>query len=224
MTNQALVATRVAELRDRIVRAGGVGVGIVAVTKNFGIDAWGDAKFAGCEAVGENYAQELIAKSQQINRVDRLPVHFIGQLQTNKIKSLIDIVDVWQSVDRAAVVAELVKRHAGRAAGGRCEMLLQVNTTNESDKGGCDPTEAKTLVEQARQGGLDVTGLMTVGPTDMDPVKTRSAFSLLRQMAADLGVAQLSMGMTADVEIAVEEGSTLVRIGTALFGQRPRSI
>jgi hypothetical protein len=65
---------------------------------------------------------------------------------------------------------------------------------------------------------------MTVGPTDMDPVKTRSAFSLLRQMAADLGVAQLSMGMTADVEIAVEEGSTLVRIGTALFGQRPRSI
>ncbi len=224
MINQARVATRVAELRDRIARAGGVGVGIVAVTKTFGIDAWNDAKFAGCQAVGENYAQELIAKSRQIARLDRLPVHFIGQLQTNKIKSLFDIVDVWQSVDRASVVTELAKRQMARTSAGRCEILVQVNTTNEMDKGGCDPTEAEALVHQARQGGLDVTGLMTVGPTDMDPVKTRAAFALLKRMATDLGVEQLSMGMTADVEIAVEEGSTLVRVGTALFGQRPHSI
>ena len=222
--NQALVETRVAELRDRISRAGGMGVGIVAVTKTFGIDAWNDAKFAGCEAVGENYAQELIAKSQQIDRAERLPVHFIGQLQTNKIKSLFDIVDVWQSVDRASVVTELVKRQTARTSAGRCEILVQVNTTSEMDKGGCDPTEVETLVHQARQGGLDVAGLMTVGPTDMDPMKTRAAFGLLKRMAADLGVEQLSMGMTADVEIAVEEGSTLVRVGTALFGQRPHSV
>jgi len=222
--NQALVATRVTELRDRISRAGGIGVGIVAVTKTFGIDAWSDAKFAGCEAIGENYAQELIAKSQQVDRAERLPVHFIGQLQTNKIKSLFDIVDVWQSVDRASVVTELVKRQMARTSAGRCEILVQVNTTSEIDKGGCDPTEVETLVHQARQGGLDVTGLMTVGPTDMDPMKTRAAFSLLKRMAADLGVEQLSMGMTADVEIAVEEGSTLVRVGSALFGQRPHSI
>ena len=224
MTNQALVATRVAELRDRITRAGGIGVGIVAVTKTFGIDAWSDAMFAGCEAVGENYAQELIAKSQQVDPAKRLPVHFIGQLQTNKIKSLFDIVDVWQSVDRASVVTELVKRQMARTSAGRCEILVQVNTTSEMDKGGCDPTEVETLVHQARQGGLDVTGLMTVGPTDMDPFKTRAAFGLLKRMADDLGVEQLSMGMTADVEIAVEEGSTLVRVGTALFGQRPHSI
>ena len=224
MTNQALVATRVAELRDRITRAGGIGVGIVAVTKTFGIDAWSDAMFAGCEAVGENYAQELIAKSQQVDPAKRLPVHFIGQLQTNKIKSLFDIVDVWQSVDRASVVTELVKRQMARTSAGRCEILVQVNTTSETDKGGCDPTEVETLVRQARQGGLDVTGLMTVGPTDMDPFKTRAAFGLLKRMADDLGVEQLSMGMTADVEIAVEEGSTLVRVGTALFGQRPHSI
>jgi pyridoxal phosphate enzyme (YggS family) len=222
--NQALVATRVTELRDRISRAGGIGVGIVAVTKTFGIDAWSDAKFAGCEAIGENYAQELIAKSQQVDRAERLPVHFIGQLQTNKIKSLFDIVDVWQSVDRASVVTELVKRQMTRTSAGRCEILVQVNTTSEIDKGGCDPTEVETLVHQARQGGLDVTGLMTVGPTDMDSGKTRAAFRLLKQMALDLGVEQLSMGMTADVEIAVEEGSTLVRVGTALFGERPHSI
>lgn len=222
--NQVLVATRVAELRDRISRAGGIGVGIVAVTKTFGIDAWSDAKFAGCEAVGENYAQELIAKSKQVERLDRLPVHFIGQLQTNKIKSLFDIVDVWQSVDRASVVTELVKRQMARTSAGRCEILVQVNTTSEMDKGGCDPIEVEALVHQARQGGLDVTGLMTVGPTDMDRGKTRAAFRLLKQMALDLGVGQLSMGMTADVEIAVEEGSTLVRVGTALFGQRPHSI
>ena len=127
-------------------------------------------------------------------------------------------------MDRAAVVAELVKRHAARVTDGRCEMLLQVNTTSEIDKGGCDPAEVNTLVDQARRGGLEVTGLMTVGPTDMDPGKTRAAFRLLKQMALDLGVEQLSMGMTADVEIAVEEGSTLVRVGTALFGQRPRSL
>jgi len=222
--NQALVATRVAELRDRISRAGGIGVGIVAVTKTFTKDAWSDAKFAGCEAIGENYAQELIAKSQQVDRAERLPVHFIGQLQTNKIKSLFDIVDVWQSVDRASVVTELVKRQMARTSAGRCEILVQVNTTSEIDKGGCDPTEVETLVDQARKGGLDVTGLMTVGPTDMDLEKTRAAFRLLKQMALDLGVEQLSMGMTADVEIAVEEGSTLVRVGTALFGQRPHSI
>ena len=222
--NQALVATRVAELRDRISRAGGIGVGIVAVTKTFTKDAWSDAKFAGCEAIGENYAQELIAKSQQVDRAERLPVHFIGQLQTNKIKSLFDIVDVWQSVDRASVVTELVKRQMARTSAGRCEILVQVNTTSEIDKGGCDPTEVETLVHQARQGGLDVTGLMTVGPTDMDSGKTRAAFRLLKQMALDLGVEQLSMGMTADVEIAVEEGSTLVRVGTALFGERPHSI
>ena len=224
MTNQALVATRVAELRERISRAGGVGVGIVAVTKTFGIDAWSEAKFAGCEAIGENYAQELIAKSQQVDRAERLPVHFIGQLQTNKIKSLFDIVDVWQSVDRASVVTELVKRQLARTSAGRCEILVQVNTTSEIDKGGCEPTEVEALVQQARKGGLDVTGLMTVGPTDMDSGKTRAAFRLLKQMASDLGVEQLSMGMTADVEIAVEEGSTLVRVGTALFGQRPHSI
>jgi len=222
--NQALVATRVTELRDRISRAGGIGVGIVAVTKTFTKDAWSDAKFAGCEAIGENYAQELIAKSQQVDRAERLPVHFIGQLQTNKIKSLFDIVDVWQSVERASVATELVKRQMTRTSAGRCEILVQVNTTSEIDKGGCDPTEVETLVHQARQGGLDVTGLMTVGPTDMDSGKTRAAFRLLKQMALDLGVEQLSMGMTADVEIAVEEGSTLVRVGTALFGERPHSI
>ena len=140
------------------------------------------------------------------------------------IKSLFDIVDVWQSVDRASVVTELVKRQLARTSAGRCEILGQVNTTSEVDKGGCDPTEVEALVHQARQGGLDVTGLMTVGPTDMDPMKTRAAFGLLKRMATDLGVDKLSMGMTADVEIAVEEGSTLVRVGTALFGQRPHSV
>jgi len=224
IVNQNLVAERVAELRARMARAGGQHVAIIAVTKTFGIDAWNDAKFAGCEAIGENYAQELNAKSQQIAKADRLPVHFIGQLQSNKIKPLFDVVDVWQSVDRDSVIKELVKRQSGRESQGQCEMFLQVNTTNEADKGGCEPSQAEKLVGQAREGGLLVTGLMTVGPTDSDPVRTRDSFRLLKTMAGDLGVHQLSMGMTSDVEIAVEEGSTMVRVGTALFGQRPHSL
>ena len=215
--NQALVATRVAELRDRISRAGGIGVGIVAVTKTFGIDAWNDAKFAGCEAVGENYAQEIVQKADEVALADRLPVHFIGQLQSNKIKQLAGIVDVWQSVDRLALLTEIAKRSPRSGA----EVLIQVNATGEDGKGGCAPDEVGELVHSALDLGLSVMGLMTVGPTQQDPVMTRSAFRLLRTLVDEHELRHCSMGMTGDLEIAIEEGSTMVRVGSALFGNRP---
>ncbi len=175
------------------------------------------AQVAGCDGVGENYAQEVLAKAGAVPRANRLPVHFIGQLQTNKIKQLADIVDVWQSVDRASVITEIAKRVRRPDVG----LFIQVNTTDEDNKGGCSPAELAQLVKQATNVGLLVNGLMTVGPTDADPQRTRSAFSLLRTLADEHGLAHRSMGMTGDLEIAIEEGSTMVRVGSALFGNRP---
>ena len=98
--------------------------------------------------------------------------------------------------------------------------MRQVNSTNEPDKGGCQPSDVEALLTRARSLGLDVIGLMTVGPTESDMTATRNAFRLVGKIAKDLGLKELSMGMTSDLEIAVEEGSTAVRIGSGLFGTR----
>lgn len=210
------VAARVAEVRQRIVRAGGVGVSLVAVTKTFAHRAWTLAHEAGCDGIGENYAQELLAKHAE--GPSPLPVHFIGHVQTNKVRSLIDVVDVWQTVDRPSLVDEIAKRAGNRAP----RIFLQVNTSGEGTKSGCTPTELPDLVRRSREQGLNLDGLMTIGPTTMEEGPTRAAFRLLRRLADEHGLTQCSMGMSGDVEIAVEEGSTLVRVGSALFGPRPR--
>ena len=105
--DQRSVSEAVAALRHRITLAGRTDVALVAVTKTFGSDAWRFAKDAGCQAVGENYAQEVVQKAGEVALSDRLPVHFIGQLQSNKIKQLADIVDVWQSIDRLSLLTEI---------------------------------------------------------------------------------------------------------------------
>jgi hypothetical protein len=214
----------VGEIRDRIHRAGGVDVKIIAVTKTWGAEAMIGAHTVGCDGVGENYAQELIRKVALVPLSLRLPIHFIGQVQTNKVKSLINIVDVWQSVDRISVVDELVKRSGVRVKPNATRIMLEVNTTGELTKGGCDPAEVSTLLACAREGGLEVCGLMTVGPTNGDVDLTRRAFRLLAELADDHELAERSMGMSGDFEIAVEQGATLVRVGTALFGQRPSGL
>ena len=216
MLDERVVARRLDDLRRRIVASGGVGVRIVGVTKTLGPESWRIARRLGIDAVGENYAQELAAKADDVVPEDRPSVHFIGHLQTNKVRLIADAVDVWESVDRGSLVAEIAKRQAGRQP----QVLIQVNTTGEVGKNGCTPGEASALVDAARKEGLRVMGLMTVGPTDQDLVRTRSAFALLRRLADDLGVEERSMGMSADLEIAVEEGATIVRVGSALFGQR----
>lgn len=217
--DQRSVSEAVASLRKRITAAGGVDVAIVGVTKTFGPEAWRFAQVAGCDAVGENYAQEVVAKAAEVVMVDRLPVHFIGQLQSNKIKQLAGIVDVWQSVDRLSLLSEIAKRSTQSSA----KVLLQVNVTGEDGKGGCLPVEIGELSRAARDLGVNVLGLMTVGPTNEDPIVARSAFRSLRALVNEHGLQQCSMGMTGDLEIAIEEGSTMVRVGSALFGNRPSS-
>ena len=218
--NLEAINERVSEIRTRISNAGGKSVTLIAVTKTFDATAMTSAFASGCDAVGENYAQELIAKSEQVPKDQRLPVHFIGRLQSNKIRSLVNCVDVWQSVDRLSLIDEIAKRCLAVKSIKPVQIMLQVNSTNEPDKGGCEPSDVEALYIKAQSLGLDVIGLMTVGPTQSDTKATRNAFRLVGKIAHELGLKELSMGMTADLEIAVEEGSTAVRIGSGLFGAR----
>lgn len=207
------VREAVAGVRDRIRAAGGDdSVLLLAVTKGFGPDAIEAALAAGCRAIGENYAQELVAKRDAAALAE---VHFIGQLQTNKVRQLVGLVQVYETVDRARLAQEIAKRDPGAA------VLLQVDTSGEPGKGGCPPADLDALVDHARSAGLDVRGLMTVGPTEGGPEAARPGFRLVRAAADRLGLAVCSMGMSDDLEVAVQEGSTEVRIGSALFGPRP---
>lgn len=216
--DNSTVADRVASVRQRIADAGGKNVELIAVTKTFDVSAMVSAFDSGCDGVGENYAQELIAKAKLLPIEKRLPVHFIGRLQTNKIKALIEVVDIWQSVDRPELIKEIAKRSA--TAKSQAKIMLQVNSTNEMDKGGCQPAEVEELLRLAIESKISVIGLMTVGPTQNEPELTRQGFRLVRKLADDLGLAQCSMGMTGDLEIAVSEGATMIRVGSALFGAR----
>src|SRR4051794_22384712 len=141
MTELGGLAERLQRIRQQITAAGGVDVEILAVTKGHAVDAVEAAVGVGLRAIGENYAQELVGKFGD-RRFD-VAVHFIGQLQTNKVRQIAGLVDVYETVDRAALVTELAKRAAG------AHVLVQVNTTGEPSKGGCVPGEATALVEQA---------------------------------------------------------------------------
>lgn len=209
------VAERLAAVRERLARAGGEHVRIVAVTKGFGADEIRAAHAAGCRDIGESYAQETVRKLDGL-ALDGLRVHFVGHVQTNKVRQLAPLVDVWDSVDREPVVAEVAKRAPG------APVLLQVNTTGEPAKSGILPAELPELLRAARHAGLRVEGLMTIGPTEGGPAAARPAFALLRRLVDEHDLAECSMGMSGDLEVAVEEGSTQVRVGTAIFGDRPR--
>ena len=209
-----LIASRAAEVRQRIdAAANGRSVTMVAVTKAFPAELAVRAVSAGLLDLGENYAQELVGKAPSLaGEAHRW--HFIGGLQRNKVKMLADAVAVWHTVDRDSIVDEIAKRAPA------ARVLIQVNTTDEAQKSGCAPGAAAALVDRSRSAGLEVQGLMTVGPTDQG-VDPRPAFVALRELAARIEVAELSMGMSADYELAVAEGATIVRVGSVLFGPRP---
>lgn len=210
------VAAGMVAVRERIAAAGGAQdrVRVVAVTKGFGPEAPLAALEAGIVHLGENYAQELVAKAAVVGD-DPAPVwHFIGGLQRNKVRLVAPFVALWETIDRASLGAEVAKRAPGAA------VLAQVNISEEATKGGCDPDEAADLVARLRDLGLEVRGLMGVAAAgDLD--RARSQFGRLAALASVLDLAELSMGMSADLEAAVAEGATIVRVGTALFGPRP---
>jgi PLP dependent protein len=205
------VAERVAAVRARIADAGGEGVTLVAVTKGFEPEVVAAAVAAGIEDVGESYAQELVAKAAV---VEAPRWHFVGRLQANKVRAMAGTVDLWQSVDRPRLVDELARRAPG------AKVLVQVDVTGEPAKGGCPPAEVPALVERAAGAGLEPRGLMAIGPLG-PPEDARPGFRALVGLADRLGLAERSIGMSGDLEVAVQEGATMVRVGTALFGPRP---
>lgn len=195
---------------------------ILPVTKGFGPDAVEAAIGAGVTAVGENYVQELLAKLDALAaRGTPAPaVHLIGQLQTNKVRLVAGRVARYETVDRPRLATEIARRDPGAT------VLIQVDTTGTVGKGGCPLDQLDALVDHVRSEGLVLDGLMSVGPTpdragSAGPEASRAGFRAVRAAADRLGLGIVSMGMSDDLEIAVQEGSTEVRVGSALFGSRP---
>lgn len=211
-----MVAARLTALRAQIEASGRdpKSVEIVAVTKGHGLEACAAALANGLMDLGESYAPELVAKAAD-PRLAGVRWHFVGGLQTGRIRLVAGLVHLWQSVDRAKLVTEISRRAPG------ARVLVQVALSDEPGKAGCQPAEAPGLVRQAQDAGLAVIGLMGVGPGVGGPEAARPGFRGLRALATDLGLATVSMGMSRDVPVALAEGATLLRVGTALFGPRP---
>ena len=209
------VTRRLAEVRRRIAVADGDPrrVDVVAVTKGFGPWAARAAVAAGLRSVGENYADELLDKAAALGDV---PVewHFLGAVQRRKVRRLAPVVSCWQTVARPEEGAAIAAASPGVA------VFVEVDVTGIAGRPGVAAATAPALVKTLQDLGLVVRGLMGVGPPG-SPDRARSAFRLLAQTAGDLGLSELSMGMTDDLEMAVAEGSTMVRVGRALFGDRP---
>lgn len=214
-----MVRRRVEVVRNRIADASGDPdtTTVVAVTKGFGAEVASLARSAGVVDLGENYAQELLAKAKVLATDATVPAprwQAIGRLQRNKVRSLAGVVALWQSVDRAELGAEIARRAPG------AEVLVQVNVTGEAQKGGCSPDDAADLVAELLGSGLVVRGLMTVGRTG-SPAEGGEGFVALARLADRLDLPVRSMGMSDDLEAAVAAGSTMVRVGSAIFGPRP---
>jgi pyridoxal phosphate enzyme (YggS family) len=220
------VAASLERLRERIERAcqragrDASTVQLISVSKGHGEGAIRAAYDAGMRVFGENYAQELAAKATSLTDMPDLRWRFIGHLQRNKIKLIEKARATVDTVDTARLAQAL----SSRAVSSRLdvEVLLQVNVGAEAQKSGCAPDDVPGLVGAVRAlPGLDLRGLMTVAPHLDDVEATRPFFAVLRELAEANGLKELSMGMTHDLEQAVAEGATMLRIGTAIFGPRP---
>jgi pyridoxal phosphate enzyme (YggS family) len=226
--NWQRVLERVAEAAQRAGRRPEE-VTVVAVTKTHPLPAIRAVVEAGAGDLGENYVQELLAKREQWEATAAPPVrwHFIGHLQRNKVKYLVPFCALIHSVDSLALAQEIERRAA--AWGRRQPVLIQVNISGEVSKFGLSPAGAAELAEALLDlPHVELRGLMTMAPYAPDPETVRPVYAALRQLRDHLqarglppeNLRELSMGMSQDFEVAIAEGATLVRIGTAIFGPR----
>ena len=190
---------------------------LIAVSKTVDLERIRLAVEAGVPALGENRVQE--AKEKVATLGHPVPWHLIGSLQTNKARDAARIFDCIQSVDRLELAHELDRR--AQAAGRVVDGLLQVNLGEEPQKGGLPPAEVKAVLDQvAALQGLRIRGLMAIPPLVPDAEAARPYFRRLRELRDAVGLEHLSMGMSGDFEVAIDEGATMVRVGTAIFGPR----
>jgi PLP dependent protein len=212
--SEGTIAARLAAVRSGIP----AGVTLIAVSKTQPAEAIREAYAAGQRDFGENYVQEWRDKAAALADLADLRWHFIGSLQTNKVKYLAGRVALVHTVDREELGREIAKRW--EKVGARARVLVEVNLGGEASKGGCAPEGVPALVAALRaMPALDVAGLTCIPPPEDDP---RPHFRALRSLRDRLGLRELSMGMSGDYPVAIEEGATIVRVGTAIFGERPR--
>jgi hypothetical protein len=218
------VEQRLVSVRERIARAcdragrNPESVTLVGVSKTFPVEIIATAVQAGLADLGENRVQEGAPKVQALaDRGLRPTWHLVGHLQTNKVKTAIKAFDIIHSVDSIRL-AETIDRIAERVV----PVFIEVNISGEASKEGVAQHELEDLLERARRlARVQVLGLMTVAPMADDPEDVRPIFRQLRALASAHGLQGLSMGMTGDFEVAIEEGATHVRVGRAIFGERP---
>ncbi|MBM4410291.1 MAG: YggS family pyridoxal phosphate-dependent enzyme [Chloroflexi bacterium] len=227
--NVAAVRARIAEACDRAGRDPAT-VTLVAVSKGHPVALVRAAAEAGCLDLGENRAQELLPKAAEAASSGLIPLprwHFIGHLQRNKVWDVLPHIAALHSLDSVDLVREIEQRAGGLDAGIRLPRYplpcyLEVNVAGEAQKHGVTPDALPDLLRAAQAcEAIEVRGLMTVAPHLGDPERVRPVFRALRALAEAHGLDELSMGMTEDYPVAIEEGATVVRVGRAIFGARP---
>lgn len=228
----SIIPKNIAIVRERIEKAAKRAgrdpkeITILAAAKSVDIKRMQEAVRAGVNVFGENYVQEAKKKIDNIRKAKEISWHFIGHLQKNKAKDAVKLFDMIETVDSVGLAKELNKR-----AEEKLDVLIQVNLAKEKTKGGVTEHEALTLArEMAKLENLSLKGLMSIPPYFENPEMSRPYFTELRRLAEKIRrenipgiiMKELSIGMSHDFEIAIEEGATIVRIGTAIFGERPK--
>ena len=208
------VKERAHELAEVVKTKSGGNAILLPVTKGFGVREVEAVLEVGLTKVGESYAQELLEKAKNItdNRIDW---HMIGRIQRNKVKKLSETVDLWHSVDRKELIAEISKYKKDS------KILIQVDMNERYQQGGCSPENVPGLIEFASDKGINVEGLMTIG-VDQDVETTRNIFAELAKLSKKMGLKEISMGMSNDFEIAIDYGATILRVGRSIFGERAK--
>lgn len=244
------IAENLSAIRERIARAAAAAgrspdsVRLIAVSKLQPAQAIREAYAAGVRDFGENYVQELVKKSDELSDLSDLRFHLIGHLQSNKARAIVGRVSMVHSVDSVRLAEELGKRAqtasldpkkqwpfadglSGAQTSQTLPVLVEVNVGGEAQKSGCTPEDTAAVLAAIRgQTSLRAIGLMTVPPFSDEPEQSRPYFEALRALRDRVGseatLPELSMGMTLDLEQAILAGASMVRVGTAIFGERPR--
>ncbi len=218
------VKYRIASAAQRVGRNVG-SIELVAISKTKPVSAILEAIDAGITDIGENRVQEAATKRSQVNR--SVKWHLVGHLQTNKVKQALQMFDLIHSVDSLRLLTEINRRSGQLDC--QTDVLVEVNTSGEESKYGLQPNEVQRFMESALEcTHVRIKGLMTIGKFLPDPEEVRPSFTLLRKIKEtidsqgypDIQMKYLSMGMTNDFEVAIEEGADMVRIGSAIFGER----